>query len=277
MKKLNFIFFLLLFAILKSCSNYNDIYNVMSFNIRLDTPSDGINNWENRKEGIISLIKNQKIDILGVQEALPNQIDYLAKQFDGYSLIGQGRDGGNNGEYSAILYNETKLMLNKSGTFWLSETPNMPSIGWDAALNRIVTFGEFKVLNSNKKLVVYNSHFDHIGETAREKSADIILNHIEKNNYLNSAVVVMGDFNAKPYESPIKILSESLNDSFVVFPFEKPFGTFNRFEINSKLDDRIDYIFSKNIKLTDYIHVYDKLLNGLWPSDHLPIVISFSL
>ena len=277
MKKLNFIFFLLLFAILKSCSNYNDIYNVMSFNIRLDTPSDGINNWENRKEGIISLIKNQKIDILGVQEALPNQIDYLAKQFDGYSLIGQGRDGGNNGEYSAILYNETKLMLNKSGTFWLSETPNIPSIGWDAALNRIVTFGEFKVLNSNKKLVVYNSHFDHIGETAREKSADIILNHIEKNNYLNSAVVVMGDFNAKPYESPIKILSESLNDSFVVFPFEKPFGTFNRFEINSKLDDRIDYIFSKNIKLTDYIHVYDKLLNGLWPSDHLPIVISFSL
>ena len=277
MKKLNFIFFLLLFAILKSCSNYNDIYNVMSFNIRLDTPSDGINNWENRKEGIISIIKNQKIDILGVQEALPNQIDYLAKQFDGYSLIGQGRDGGNNGEYSAILYNETRLMLNESGTFWLSETPNIPSIGWDAALNRIVTFGEFKVLNSNKKLVVYNSHFDHIGETAREKSADIILNHIEKNNYYNSAVVVMGDFNAKPYESPIKILSESLNDSFIVFPFEKPFGTFNGFEINSKLDDRIDYIFNKNIKLTDYIHVYDKLLNGLWPSDHLPIVISFSL
>ena len=277
MKKLNFIFFLLLFAILKSCSNYNDIYNVMSFNIRLDTPSDGINNWENRKEGIISIIKNQKIDILGVQEALPNQIDYLAKQFDGYSLIGQGRDGGNNGEYSAILYNEKKLMLNKSGTFWLSETPNIPSIGWDAALNRIVTFGEFKVLDSNKKLVVYNSHFDHIGETAREKSADIILNHIEKNNYLNSAVVVMGDFNAKPYESPIKILSESLNDSFVMFPFEKPFGTFNGFEINSKLNDRIDYIFSKNIKLKDYIHVYDKLLNGLWPSDHLPVVISFSL
>jgi len=277
MKKLNFIFFLLLFAILKSCSNYNDIYNVMSFNIRLDTPSDGINNWENRKEGIISIIKNQKIDILGVQEALPNQIDYLAKQFDGYSLIGQGRDGGNNGEYSAILYNETRLMLNESGTFWLSETPNIPSIGWDAALNRIVTFGEFKVLNSNKKLVVYNSHFDHIGETAREKSADIILNHIEKNNYYNSAVVVMGDFNAKPYESPIKILSESLDDSFIVFPFEKPFGTFNGFEINSKLDHRIDYIFSKNIKLTDYIHVYDKLLNGLWPSDHLPIVISFSL
>ena len=277
MKKLNFIFFLLLFAILKSCSNYNDIYNLMSFNIRLDTPSDGINNWENRKEGIVSIIKNQKIDILGVQEALPNQIDYLAKQFDGYSLIGQGRDGGNNGEYSAILYNETRLMLNESGTFWLSETPNIPSIGWDAALNRIVTFGEFKVLNSNKKLVVYNSHFDHIGETAREKSADIILNHIEKNNYLNSAVVVMGDFNAKPYESPIKILSESLDDSFIVFPFEKPFGTFNGFEINSKLDHRIDYIFSKNIKLTDYIHVYDKLLNGLWPSDHLPIVISFSL
>ena len=277
MKKLNFIFFLLLFAILKSCSNYNDIYNVMSFNIRLDTPSDGINNWENRKEGIISIIKNQKIDILGVQEALPNQIDYLAKQFDGYSLIGQGRDGGNNGEYSAILYNETRLMLNESGTFWLSETPNIPSIGWDAALNRIVTFGEFKVLDSNKKLVVYNSHFDHIGETAREKSADIILNHIEKNNYYNSAVVVMGDFNAKPYESPIKILSESLDDSFIVFPFEKPFGTFNGFEVNSKLDDRIDYIFSKNIKLKDYIHVYDKLLNGLWPSDHLPVVISFSL
>ena len=150
----------------------------MTYNIRLDTEADGINMWDNRKEGIVSLIKEERVDILGIQEGLPSQIEYLSKHLDGYSMIGEGRDGGNNGEYSAIYYNN-KMKLIETETFWLSETPEIPSIGWDAAIKRITTLGLFKMINSDKELLVYNSHFDHIGKIAREKSVGVILNHIK--------------------------------------------------------------------------------------------------
>ena len=270
------LFFILLFFLINSCSNSSDTYNVMSFNIRLDVDSDGVNSWDNRKQEIVSIIKNQKIDILGIQEGLPSQISYLSDQLDEYNMIGQGRDGGNNGEYSAIFYNNEKLSLNDSETFWLSNTPNIPSIGWDAALNRIATVGSFTMSKSNDKLIIYNSHFDHIGKIARENSVDVILKHIEKNNFLESPIVVMGDFNSEPNETPIKKLSKWLNDSFYEFPIEEAQGTFNGFDVKSKLRKRIDYIFTKNIQISNYTHIMDRLPNGLWPSDHLPIVISFS-
>ena len=270
------LFFILLFFLINSCSNSSDTYNVMSFNIRLDVDSDGVNSWDNRKQEIVSIIKNQKIDILGIQEGLPSQISYLSDELDEYDMIGEGRDGGNSGEYSAIFYNNQKLVLNDSETFWLSNTPNVPSIGWDAALNRIATVGSFTVSKSNNKLIIYNSHFDHIGKIARENSVDVILKHIEKNNYLESAIIVMGDFNSEPNETPILKLSEWLNDSFYEFPIEGPHGTFNGFDVNSELKNRIDYIFTKNIQISNYTHVMERLSSGLWPSDHLPIVISFS-
>ena len=148
----------------------------MSFNIRLDVESDGVNQWDNRKDGIVFLIKEEKPDILGIQEGLPQQIKYLSNQLDEYSMIGEGRDGGNNGEYSAIYYKNKKLDAITGETFWLSETPTIPSIGWDAALNRVATVGVFRIISSNKKLIVYNTHFDHIGIQAREKSVNVILN-----------------------------------------------------------------------------------------------------
>ena len=270
------LFFIQLFFLITSCTNSSDVYNVMSFNIRLDVDSDGTNSWDNRKQEIVSIIKNQKVDILGIQEGLPSQISYLSDQLDEYDMIGEGRDGGNNGEYSAIFYNKQKLTLNDTETFWLSNTPDIPSIGWDAALKRITTVGSFTMSKSNDKLIIYNSHFDHIGKIARENSVDVILNHIEKNNYLESAIVVMGDFNSEPNETPILKLSEWLNDSFYEFPIEGPQGTFNGFDINSELINRIDYIFTKNIQISNYTHVMERLSSGLWPSDHLPIVISFS-
>ena len=248
----------------------------MTYNIRLDTEADGINMWDNRKEGVLSLIKEESVDILGIQEGLPSQIEYLSKKLDGYSMIGEGRDGGNNGEYSAIYYNN-KMNLIETETFWLSETPEIPSIGWDAAINRIATLGIFKIKKSKKELIVYNTHFDHIGKIAREKSVRVILNHIKKNNYENKSLIVMGDLNANPSELPIELLSEELNDSFKILPIESPIGTFSGFDLNSKLLDRIDYIYTKNIKISDYKHLDKKLSSGLWPSDHLPILISMFL
>ncbi len=264
-----------LFFVFNSCSNTSEKINIMTYNIRLDTETDGINMWDNRKEGIVSLIKEEDVDILGIQEALPDQIDYLSNQLKDYNYIGEGRNGGNSGEYSAIYFKSEKISLKEEETFWLSETPRVPSIGWDAAINRIVTLGVFYIKNSKKELIVYNTHFDHIGKVAREKSAIMILNHITKNNYLDKSLVVMGDLNANTDEPPIKVLSEKLEDSFKMMPLKDSIGTFNGFDINSKLSDRIDYVFTKNIKIIDYRHIYKKLPNGLWPSDHLPILVTY--
>tara|TARA_Y100000739_G_scaffold109817_1_gene94330 strand:+ start:1570 stop:2397 length:828 start_codon:yes stop_codon:yes gene_type:complete len=264
-----------LFFVFNSCSNSPEKINIMTYNIRLDTEADGINMWDNRKEGVLSLIKEESVDILGIQEGLPSQIEYLSKELDGYSMIGEGRDGGNNGEYSAIYYRNKKMNLIETETFWLSETPEMPSIGWDAAINRIVTLGIFKIKKSKKELIVYNTHFDHIGKIAREKSVGVILKHIKENDFQNRPLIVMGDFNLSPEDLPIELLSKELNDSFKLFPVKNPVGTFNGFDLDSKLLDRIDYIFTKNIKITNYKHLNKKLPSGLWPSDHLPILITY--
>ena len=264
-----------LFFVFNSCSDTSEKINIMTYNIRLDTETDGINMWDNRKEGIVSLIKEESVDILGIQEALPSQIEYLSKQLDAYSMIGEGRNGGNRGEYSAIYYKSKKMNLIETETFWLSETPEIPSIGWDASINRITTLGLFKMVNSSMDVLVYNSHFDHLGKIAREKSAVLILNHIKENNYQNMPLIVMGDFNANPDDLPIELLSEELDDSFKILPVENPIGTFNGFDLDSKLLNRIDYIFTKNIKITNYKHLDKKLSSGLWPSDHLPILITY--
>tara|TARA_B100001057_G_scaffold452612_1_gene496694 strand:+ start:5994 stop:6737 length:744 start_codon:yes stop_codon:yes gene_type:complete len=247
----------------------------MTYNIRLDTEADGYNMWDNRKEGIVSLIKEEDVDILGIQEGLTHQIEYLSKQLKDYDFIGKGRDGGNKGEYSAIYFKNEKIILKEEETFWLSETPEIPSIGWDAALNRIVTLGVFEIKNSKKELIIYNTHFDHIGKVSREKSAGLILNHISKNNYQERPTIVMGDFNADQDEAPIRLLSEQLEDSFKILPLKNPIGTFSGFDTISELSDRIDYIFTKNIKILDYKHIDKKLPSGLWPSDHLPILITY--
>ena len=265
-----------IFLIIFSCSNSSKGLKLLTYNIRLDNREDGINRWDERKKGLVSLIKKSNPDILGIQEGLPNQILYLSKQLNEYSMIGEGRDGKNNGEYSAIYYKNKKLKLEKDETFWLSETPEKPTIGWDAALNRIATVGVFTTFNSNKKIVVYNSHFDHIGKIAREKSVNVIINHIKVNDYFKNAVVVMGDFNSVPSETPIKLLKENLDDSFNEIYQKKPFGTFNGFDLKSKLTRRIDYIFTKNLNIYEYKHVSKKLPNGHWPSDHLPIFITIN-
>ena len=123
-------------------------------------------------------------------------------------MIGEGRDGGDNGEYSAIYYKNKKLTLLTDQTFWLSETPSIPSIGWDAALNRVATVVVFRIISSNQKLIVYNTHFDHIGIQAREKSVSVILNHIKDNDFINNEIIIMGDLNI--------ILSENCIDNKIV-------------------------------------------------------------
>ena len=153
----------------------------MSFNIRYDNKGDMENSWDNRKEELAGMVKYYNPDLLGIQEGLYNQVMYLDEMLPEYDWIGKGRnDGKTKGEFSAIFYKKEKWENIFNTTIWLSETPDSVSKGWDAALERIATMGLFRNLKNKDTIFVINSHFDHIGNVARQKSAELILDKITK-------------------------------------------------------------------------------------------------
>lgn len=249
---------------------------IMSFNIRYDNLNDGSNRWELRKSEVVALLNYYKPDFFGLQEALPNQIGYIAANLEAYNSIGHGRDGlDSNSEGTPIFYDRENFDLLNSDVFWLSETPEKPSKGWDASLNRIAVYGVFKSKDSGDIIHIFNVHFDHLGRIAREKSAEQLIKYIKTNNLLNERIVLMGDLNCLPNESPVKILNQYLEDSFKANELGTygPFGTFNGFDTEKILTQRIDYIFVRNLDVYSYRAIDDKRKNNLYPSDHLPILI----
>ncbi|MBP3839933.1 MAG: endonuclease/exonuclease/phosphatase family protein [Chryseobacterium sp.] len=258
------------------CLNINaQNLNVMTFNIRLSLDSDKENSWDNRKSDALKLLDYYHPDFFGVQEAVPQQMADIKTGLKNYDFVGVGRDdGANKGEYSAIFYDTEKLQVLQSGTFWLSETPEKPSKGWDAAYNRVCTFALFKTKKGGKKFWAFNVHFDHVGNVAREKSAQLILDKIKNLNTKNLPVVLTGDFNLTDDTKPIKLLSENLNDSFYhsVKPHYGPTGTFTAFDVNTIPKDRIDYIFTKRFECTSIRTINDRRENLLYPSDHFPVL-----
>jgi endonuclease/exonuclease/phosphatase family metal-dependent hydrolase len=149
---------------------------LISYNIRYDNPKDGENIWENRKHKMASLMNYYEPSIFGIQEGLLSQVEYLDSCLLAFDYIGASRDDGmQKGEFCAIFYNETILQVIKNSTFWLSETPDNVSAGWDAASNRVCTYGLFEDLETKKRIWVMNTHLDHRGQMARENSARLIL------------------------------------------------------------------------------------------------------
>ncbi|MDN5477016.1 MAG: endonuclease/exonuclease/phosphatase family protein [Chryseobacterium sp.] len=252
---------------------------VMSFNIRLQVTSDKENAWTERKQDAVDLLNYYHPDYFGVQEALPEQMKDIKAGLKNYDYIGVGRDDGKEkGEFSAIFYDTNRLQVVKSGTFWLSETPEKPSRGWDAALNRICTYAVFKDKKSKKEFLAMNLHFDHIGNVARVKSSELILKKIKEINTKNLPLTLTGDFNLTEDSEPIKILSQNLNDSFY-HSETKPYGpkgTFTAFNVNEIPKDRIDYIFVKGFKIKSLRHINDRRENLLYPSDHFPVLAELS-
>lgn len=248
---------------------------VMSFNIRLNVASDKENAWPERKQDALDLLSYYHPDYFGVQEALPEQMKDIKAGLKNYDYVGVGRDDGKEkGEFSAIFYDTNRLQVIKSGTFWLSETPEVPSRGWDAALNRICTYAFFRDKKSKKEFLAMNLHFDHIGNVARVKSSELILKKIKEMNPKNLPLTLTGDFNLTEDSEPIKILSQSLNDSFY-HSETKPYGpkgTFTGFNVNEIPKDRIDYIFVKGFKIKSQRHINDRRENLLYPSDHFPVL-----
>ncbi|WP_148870315.1 endonuclease/exonuclease/phosphatase family protein [Tenacibaculum adriaticum] len=244
----------------------------MSFNLRYDNPNDNENSWQERELDVVSFLKYYHPDILGIQEGLHNQVEFILQNSANYNYIGVGRDDGKQkGEYSAIYFDTTKLELISNKTFWLSETPNKISVGWDASMERICTYGVFKHKKTKKVIHVFNTHFDHIGIEARKNSAQLIIDKIIELKIETSKLIVMGDLNSEPESEAIKILEKGLTTT-TTSKFYGPTGTFNGFEIDKTLDKRIDYIFTKNLAIINYRHIDDRRQNNLWISDHLPIL-----
>lgn len=247
----------------------------MSFNIRLDTPIDAENRWDNRRDELLGLIQFYNPDFVGLQEVLHNQLVYLDTSIHHKNYIGVGRDDGKEqGEYSPIFYNHTRFELRGYETFWLSETPDTVSTGWDAALPRICTYGLFFDKSSGDMIYVFNTHFDHVGELARIESAKLIVSKIEKLAGINTKVILMGDFNCEPNGKAIEVLNNFFfNNSQSPTNIYGPVGTFNAFNTNMLIDRQIDFIFSKNFDVLFYQHVDDRMKNNNFISDHLPVLV----
>lgn len=253
-------------------------YKVMTYNIRLDLASDGENAWKNRKEFLSSQILFFAPDILGVQEARPNQMADLKEVLKEYNPIGLGRDGEQKGEHSSIFYNAKKFKVEKVNTFWLSETPEKVSKGWDAAYPRICTYGLFTDIKTSKKIWIFNTHLDHIGEQAQLNGIKQIQQKMLEVNTKNYPVILMGDFNVEPNSMLITDLSEAmLNTEAIAKLTFGPKGTFNGFKFNEAVTRKIDYIFiskSNSIKVNKY-GVLSESNDLKYPSDHFPVYVEF--
>lgn len=269
-----------LFTLLIALTANAQPYEIMTYNIRYDNPQDGDDNWHQRKAWLAGQVKFYEPDVLGIQEGLHQQVAYLDEQLDEYGYVGIGRDDGKEeGEYSAVFYKSNKLEVLESGTFWLSETPDEPSKGWDANIKRICTYALFKDKQTGKLFWVFNTHFDHKGKEAREESAKLVLKKIASINTKNLPVVLMGDFNATIEDQPIITIKEKMKDSRDVSqspPFG-PSGTASGFGVTKPVTKRIDYIFvSDNMHVNKYAVISDsKDLH--YPSDHLPVFVEIDL
>jgi len=252
---------------------------VMTYNIRLSLESDKENAWDHRKDDAMALMNYYHPDYFGVQEAVPQQMVDIKTNLKDYDYVGVGRDDGKNqGEYSAIFYDKNKLEVLKSGTFWLSETPEKPSKGWDAAYNRVCTYAFFKIKKSGKKFLAMNLHFDHVGDVARVNSCKLILEKIKELNPQNLPLTLTGDFNLTDDTEPIKIISQSLDNVYYHSkkPHYGPKGTFTAFDVNTVPKERIDYIFVKGFDVQSNRTINDRRENLLYPSDHFPILAEIS-
>ena len=248
----------------------------ITYNIRLNTEDDGEHAWPNRRDQVISLFKFHRAEIFCVQEALPDQIQDLRDAFPGFNYEGVGRDDGKQkGEFSAIFFNKDIFLRKSGGTFWLSETPDQCSIGWDAAYKRVCTWILLEERESKKQFFVFNTHFDHVGTEARRESARLIIRKIDEiaDKY---PIVLCGDFNLSPESEPIGEIKQSYLDAFDVSKLP-PYGsvpTFHGFTYDSKPGKRIDYVFvSKDVDVLRYGVLTDSRDRKFF-SDHLPVLVT---
>ena len=248
----------------------------ISYNIRYANANDGDNAWDIRKPATKEMIEREQPDVFGLQEALIGQLQYIDSNFPQYSRVGVGRDDGKEeGEFMAVYYRSDKFKLLKNGDFWLSETPDECSMGWDAACRRIVTWAKLKDKETGKVFYAFNTHLDHVGEVAREQSILLIVKKIDEIVKKDKAPVFLsGDFNSNVNSAIFNPLKNMMKDSRAILPESEWIPTYNNYGNGG--DSMIDYIFYKNAEVLDF-----KTLNGDYGkpyiSDHYPVMATMKI
>jgi endonuclease/exonuclease/phosphatase family metal-dependent hydrolase len=260
--------------------------SVMTFNIRYDNAADGPDAWPLRRDHVARTILFHDAGIAGLQEALRGQIADLEARLPGYAWLGVGRDDGRDGgEFNPLFYDKERFRVETSGTFWLSETPERPgSRGWDAACNRIVTWARFRPREGGPEFCVFNTHFDHRGETARRESARLLLRRVA-GLAAGAPVVVTGDFNADAEEEPCRILTAGTPDGPALLDARGLSATgayggatsFNGFSAAPKSGSLIDHIYVRAVAGVRRWGVIAERWDGRPASDHYPVLAEILL
>lgn len=266
----------------ESLAQSTELIRVMSFNIRYGTANDGINRWELRKDFLVETIRNFDPDLLGTQETLAFQRDYLAQALDGYGVVAAGRDDGKDGgEMAALFYRKNRFEPIEQGHIWLSETPEkVGSKGWDAALPRIATWVKLKDLHSadSKPILYLNAHLDHKGHRARLESCRLIRSKLSELG-ADARWIVTGDFNASPDEPPYSALFDDAADRKLLDTHrvvhrspEANEGTFSSFDVSKTTGARIDWIGCSEDFQVRLARIDRTSRDGRTPSDHFPVI-----
>lgn len=228
------------------------------------------NHWCRRQPLVLETIKKYAPDVFGIQEAHYGWMRYISSQLrDKYAYVGEGKDdGGIKGEFSPVFYDKNKYELLDSGNFWLSQTPDRPSLGWDGAENRTCAYAVLKDKVSCEKFVVANTHLDHVGRIAMTEGIKLVIEKTEE--FRNVSTVVMGDFNVTPDSDVYKAMLDSgFFDSRTIAEKADDINSFHAFGGNSKM---IDFIFVRNVKSVKEVITATDRVNGAMPSDHYPVV-----
>ncbi|MBR4995416.1 MAG: endonuclease/exonuclease/phosphatase family protein [Alistipes sp.] len=254
-----------------SCSKPKNEIKVMSFNV-LVSANDDINNWAQRKCASVNMLNEEKPTIFGLQEATLHQVNYLAENLPQYGWVGVGReDGINGGEHMAIFYLKEEVELLDSGTFWLSETPDTPSMGWDAACKRTCTWTKLKMKKTGVEFAYLNTHLDHVGKQAQREGLALMVERCADIVPKGMTAFVTADFNATTDDSIFEPLKADMLDARETAPDTDRRGTYNGFD--NLQDVVIDHIFYRGAEAQTF-KVLDKYYGAPYISDHYPVVMT---
>ena len=259
-----------------SCNRTSEV-KVMSYNIRLSSgtiKADSIYHWEHRKQASLNLMHEENPTVFGLQEACPDQMDYMVENLPEYGYIGVGRDDGKRkGEFMSIFYKKEEVEFIDGGTFWLSETPDEVSKGWDAACFRTCTWAILKKKDTGKKFVYMNTHLDHMGKVAREESIKLIVERAEKLTGGKLPVFITADFNSPTSNAIFKPMQEAMLDARVEAPVTDDRGTLNCWGTTPP-GVVIDHVFYRGAEAQKFEVLRDKDYGAPYVSDHYPVMLT---
>ena len=253
-----------------SCNKKAESFKVISYNIRLGVAKDGDNAWDLRKEATKEMLADQDPLIFGVQEAYDFQIAYINEQCPQYASIGVGReDGVEKGEHMSIFYKKDLVELENWGTYWLSETPDEPSKGWDAACYRTATWALLKLKKSGKEFYYVNTHLDHVGKEARKNGLALIVNRIADMNPEGWPMILTGDLNVTPDDPCLVDLDKQMKSARIYAEKTTDKGSYNGWGRTSQV---IDYVYYSGFSKCTEFDVIDRSYAGKpYISDHYPV------